>query len=263
MQRKPRALARLGGGDGVDQLEQGIDRRDRLDTEDFLFIENGKHGRAVARKSLRQQASRRATVRQAQHCPHLLGGDVRLAVLGLGMGDGLVEDREAVARGALGGDRDHCQRIVVGAHILLFRHLREVLLEQFGRNAPQVETLAARQHRDRHLVHFGRGEEELHMRRRLLKSLEQRIESIARQHVDFVDDVDLVARRNRRVAHRLDDLANVVDTGVRGRVHLDHIDVSPFRDRLAGLANAARVNGRPSLTVGTHAIQRLCDKPRC
>ena len=84
-------------------------------------------------------------------------------------------------------------------------------------NAPQVEALAARQHRHRHLVHFGRREKELHMLRRLLKSFEQRIECILGKHVNFVDDVDLVAGADRGVADRVDDLANVVDAGVRRR----------------------------------------------
>ena len=74
------------------------------------------------------------------------------------------------------------------------------------------------------------------MLRRLLKSLEQRIESVLGKHVDFVDDVDFVARADRGVADRVDDLADVVDPGVRGGVHLDHVDVAPFGDRPAMLA---------------------------
>jgi hypothetical protein len=59
----------------------------------------------------------------------------------------------------------------------------------------------------------------------------KRVEGVLRQHVDFVDDVDLVARRDRRIAHRLDDLAHVVDAGMAGGVHLDHVDVPALGDR--------------------------------
>ena len=69
-----------------------------------------------------------------------------------------------------------------------------------GIDAAQVEALAARQHRHRHLADLGGGEDELHVRRRLFQRLQQRVEGLRRQHVHFVDDVDLVARRDRRVA---------------------------------------------------------------
>ena len=111
--------------------------------------------------------------------------------------------------------------------------------ERFGRNAPQVEPLAARQDGDRDLVDLGRREQELDVRRRLLERLQERVERVLRQHVDFVDDIDLVARRDRGIAHRLDDLAHVVDAGVGGGVHLDHVDMPPFGDRAARLADAA------------------------
>ena len=80
-----------------------------------------------------------------------------------------------------------------------------------------------------HLLDLGRGEQELHVLRRLLQRLQQAVEGLLRQHVHFVDDVDLGARRHRPVARVLDDLAHVVDAGVRGGVHLDHVDVARIR----------------------------------
>src|SRR3546814_4739951 len=71
-----------------------------------------------------------------------------------------------------------------------------------------------------------------------------------------VDDVDLVARRHRGIAHRLDDLAHIVDAGVRRSVHLDHVDMAPLGDRAARLAHAARVDRRPALPVRADAVQR-------
>ncbi len=68
----------------------------------------------------------------------------------------------------------------------------------------QVEALAARQHGHRHLADLGGGEDELHVLGRLLQRLQQRVEGVLRQHVHFVDDVDLVARRDRPVAHAVD-----------------------------------------------------------
>ncbi len=83
------------------------------------------------------------------------------------------------------------------------------------------------------------------MRRRLLQRLQQAVEGLVGQHVDLVDDVDLVARRHRRIAHLLDDLADVVDAGVGGRVHLDHVDVAALHDGAAVLALFLQLDGRP------------------
>ena len=126
----------------------------------------------------------------------------------------------------------------------------------------QIEPLAAREHRHRHLAHLGRGEDEDRLRRRLLQGLEQAVEGLLREHVHFVDDVDLVARRGRRVAHAVDDLADVVDAGAGRGVHLEHVDVAALGDRDAGLADAAGLGRRLALAVGADAVQGTGDDPR-
>ena len=138
-----------------------------------------------------------------------------------------------------------------------------MLHQQRGIDAAQVEALAARQHRDRHLADLGRGEHELHVRRRLFQRLQQRVERRARQHVHFVEDVDLVARRHRRIAHRLVDLAHVVDAVVRGGVHLDHVDVAALHDRLAVQAEHRHVDRRAlDRAVGQFVVERAGEDAR-
>ena len=118
------------------------------------------------------------------------------------------------------------------------------LHQHVGLDAAQIEALAARQHRHRDLADFGGGEDEFGVRRRLLQRLQEGVEGRGRQHVDFVDDVDLVARAGRRVAHAVIDLPDVVDAGVGGGVHLQHVHVPAFHDRLAMHAGAGHVDGR-------------------
>ncbi len=48
----------------------------------------------------------------------------------------------------------------------------------------------------------------------------------------------------------LDDLANVVDAGMRGGVHLDHVDMAAFHDRLAVFARHGKVDGRLVNRIG-------------
>ena len=97
----------------------------------------------------------------------------------------------------------------------------------------QIEADAARAHRDRHLFDLGRGEQELDVLRRLFERLQQAVEGGLGKHVHFVDDVDLGPRADRAVARVLDDLPHVVDAGMRGRVHLDDVDMARLHDRLA------------------------------
>ena len=102
------------------------------------------------------------------------------------------------------------------------------------RNLLQVELQAARQHRHRDLLRIGRREHELHVLRRLLERLQHRVEGVAREHVHFVDDVDLVAAGGRRVQRVLEQLAHVVDLRVGRRVELDQVDEAPGVDLGAG-----------------------------
>ena len=96
------------------------------------------------------------------------------------------------------------------------------------------------------------------MRRRLLNRFEQRVERRRRQHVDFVDDEDLVAVAHRRNGQPFDNhLAHVVDARVGGGVDFEHVDVAAFGNLDARIAHAARFGRRP-----VHAAQRARQNPR-
>ena len=123
----------------------------------------------------------------------------------------LIEQRQRIAHRAFRRARDQRQRRRLDLDLFLGGDALEMLDQQRGIDAAQIEALAARQHRHRHLADFGGGEDELGVRRRLFQRLEQRVERRAREHVHFVEDVDLVARRHRRVADGVVDLAHVLD----------------------------------------------------
>ena len=81
------------------------------------------------------------------------------------------------------------------------------------------------------------------MRGRLFQRLQHGIERRLRQHVHFVDDVDLVAPDRRRVLRVVEHLAHVVDAGVRRRVELEQIDEAPGVD-LGAAPNTRRTAWR-------------------
>ena len=79
---------------------------------------------------------------------------------------------------------------------------RRCVLQLARRDHAEVVLLAARQDRVGDLVVLGRGEDELHARRRLLERLQERVEGARREHVDLVDDPDLEAVARGVVARR-------------------------------------------------------------
>jgi hypothetical protein len=105
--------------------------------------------------------------------------------------------------------------------------LLQALDDELGRDRLQVEALAAGDDGREHLLHLGGGEDELHVRRRLLEGLEQRVERRRREHVHLVDDVDLELALGRRVADGVAQVAHLLDAVVRGAVDLDHVEVEP------------------------------------
>src|SRR3546814_3794661 len=81
----------------------------------------------------------------------------------------------------------------------------------------------------------------------------------------FVDDIDLVARRHRGIAHRLDNLAHIVDAGVRRGVHLDHVDMAPLGYGAAGFADRSEehTSELQSLMRISYAVFCLKKKTYC
>src|SRR6185369_3402794 len=68
-----------------------------------------------------------------------------------------------------------------------------------------------------------------------LHGLEQSVEGRGREHVDFVDDVDLLGAAHGAVDAVGDEFAGVLDGVVAGGVDLDDVDIAPCHDRLGDL----------------------------
>ena len=81
------------------------------------------------------------------------------------------------------------------------------------------------------------------MRRRFLKRFQQRVEGLLGQHVDFIDDVNLVATAGGQVAQLFAQFSYLVDAAIGCTVDLDNIQVGTLNDFAAGLAGVAGLNG--------------------
>ncbi len=115
----------------------------------------------------------------------------------------------------------------------------------------QMELQAARQNGDRQLLRIGRRQQEFHMGRRLFQRFQQGVEAVTRQHMDFIDQIDLEAATRRGVLHVIQQIAGIFNFGARGGVDLDQIDKAPLLDLTAVVTHATRRGGDPGFAVQT------------
>jgi hypothetical protein len=180
-----------------------------------------------------------------------------LVDLGRAGGEHLLEQRLRVAQAAVGLAREERQRGGRDRLLLGLRRSLEVRDELVERDAPQVVALAARHHRRQHLLRIRGGEDELHVPRRLFERLQERVERVLREHVHFVDDVDLEPALHRPVRDRLHQVAHLVDLRVRRAVDLEDVERDAVRDLLAGRALVAGIGRGPLF-----AVERLREDAR-
>ena len=136
----------------------------------------------------REHLVEQAAVHQAQQL-----GDLAILDLEARERDHLVQEALRVAHGALTGPGHQAQRVFADLDALRLADGGQAARHLTARDALEVEALDAGEDGVRDLLGFGGGEHEDHVRRRLLEGLEQRVEGLPREHVDFVDDVDAVA----------------------------------------------------------------------
>ena len=84
---------------------------------------------------------------------------------------------------------------------------------------------------------------------RFFQRLEQGVERLPRQHVDFVDDINFESRAARSHVDVLPKLANLVDSAIAGAIDFQDVDVVAAADALADVALVAGNRRRSARTV--------------
>ena len=172
-------------------------------------------------------------------------------------GDELVEQGLRVAHAAVGRLGDDVDRFFGDPDVFGVGDHFEARGDGGGLNAAEVEPLAAGNDRGEDLVDLGGGEDELGVGGRLLDGLEEGVPRALGEHVNFVDDVDLVFGADGEVLDVLAEFARFFDLCVRGGVDLDHVHVRLVGDGAARFALAARF-----AVLGIFAVQRLGEDAR-
>ena len=185
-------------------------------------------------------------VAEAQHVTHRRASDF-FAIHGLH--DGLIENREAVANGTFGSPGDQSESLFRDFRPFMRGDPTEMFRQIHGIEPFQVKPLAARQYRDRHFADLSSCEDELHMRGRLFQRFQQRVERGRRQHVNLIDDVDLVPRRDRCVACPVQQVAHVGNAGAAGGVKFQHVRMTARHNGIAMLALRVEPDRRAVMIV--------------
>ena len=94
-----------------------------------------------------------------------------------------------------------------------------------------------------------RGKDELGMLRRFFESLQQRVEGVGREHVNFVDNKNFVAGAVWQVTDVLAQFTHIVDTGIRGAVYFYDIKALSGSDFRAGRTDSARLVGETFIAI--------------
>lgn len=151
----------------------------------------------------------------------------------------LVEDGKGIAQGSVGFLCDDVQGFGFGADAFVRCHKGKVLGDVVDGDALEIVYLAARQDGGDDLVLLGGGEDEFGIRGRFFKGLEEGVESVLAQHVNLVDDIDLVLADLRWDAHLVNQAADVVNRVVGGSVEFVDVERGVVVEGAARLAFVA------------------------
>ncbi len=123
--------------------------------------------------------------------------------------------------------------------------------DRLSLNGWKVKSLAPRQNRDWNLFRIGRAKNEFDVRGWLFQRLQQSIEGGHRQHVHFVNDIDLVTAATGSHVGIGSQLANLVDPAITRSIDFQNINVFAIRNTIANVTLAARFDRGTGLTIQT------------
>ena len=199
---------------------------------------------AFALRQRFQHGVQKSIVDGAEHRPHRFFADLAARI-----GNGLVQQGERIAHAAARAVGDQPETAFFAVDFLSLENPPQLPGDFARRQLLQVELQATRQHRHRHLLRIGGRQDEQDVRRRLFQRLQHGVEGVIGELVDFVDHVDLVAARRRRVGRAFQQVHHLVHAAIRRRVHFDVIHVAAGIDFRARAAFAAGCGGDARFAV--------------
>ncbi len=175
----------------------------------------------------------------------------------LPIGQGLVGQGQGVPHRTASRATQHGQGGVLIGYAFGLQHARQVLLHRVRRHRAQVELKTAAEHRRQHLFGVGGGQHELQVLGRLFQRLEQGVEGVLGELVRLVDHEHLEPSDGGLVGRTLQQVADLIDAPVAGRVKLNIVHIAVGVDFGTGRAAPAGMGSHTALPVLAGAIQAL------
>ena len=197
--------------------------------------ERGERFARVAREDMFRQSEQLEGIGGAEHFEH--AGVIYFA---RAVADAHIRDGQRIAHTPPPRRRDEAHGVGLRLGSDVGKDLRKPLLDEHERQKMEIKPQTARHDGRGDLLHLGGREDEYGMSGRLLEGLEKRVVGALGQHVDFVDDVDLVASHGGREIDLVGELPHLIHRIVGRRVDLEDIETGRRSERFAHIALAAR-----------------------
>ena len=165
----------------------------------------------------------------------------------------MVEQALRIAQASLGPLGHHVHGVGLDRDRFLLSDPGEVSFQGIQGDAAEIKSLAAAENGGQHPLGIGGGQHEHHPRRWFLQGFQQCVEGGGGKHVALVHHIHLPAGLHWCEARTLDQVADVVDTGVGGSIDFDDIESCARRDRGAELAATTGFGGG---AVAAEAVER-------
>ena len=156
--------------------------------------------------------------------------DLRPCDGGAAQRDDLIEHALGIAERAVPSPRNKVQCVFIDGQSLRGRDRAQIRRDLFGPDPPEIKPLAPGEDGGGNFVDFGCRKYEQHVGGRLFQRLEERVECLLGEHVDFVDDIHLVRAPGGGIPDRLPQVADLLNTAVGGTVDLQNVEASPLGD---------------------------------
>ena len=223
------------------QLDQQLTR---VLAQDHLLLEDCQAGRAIAIGNGPIQAIHGFLPDQAEQIAHLFFADSVIA-----QNAALIQDADSIPNTAVRLQGNEPDRLRRGVDSGLAGDVGQVVRQFAHADPSEVIPLTTGQDSRGDPVRLGGRQHENHMGRRFLQRFQQSVERLVGQHVDFIDDINLIAGLRRRKLHIFPQIANLVDAPVRCGIDLINIHRHAVINQFTGTAVIAGRRRRPLLAV--------------
>ena len=203
-----------------------------------------QHFRCTAARHDFGQFEQSTAVHGAQHAGYLVLVDIAFAER-----NRLVGQTEGVTHTALCRPAQLPQRRHFVLNAFSVQNGFQIANNALRRHVLETELQTTRQHSDRQLLRIGGCQQEFDVLWRLFQRFQQGVEAVGREHVHFVDQVNLVAASRRCVLDVVEQFAGVLNLGTGGSIHFDQINKTAFGNLTTGRTFATRTRANALFAV--------------